>query len=70
MKEAHFLSEDPAYFDASFFNITRDIAATFTLDAIQKQLAYLVNSPEDNIDAAKSITGNGVDSIVSIELRT
>ncbi|KAE8417689.1 KR domain-containing protein [Aspergillus pseudocaelatus] len=48
---------------------TTDIAATFTLDAIQKQLAYLISSPGDDIDAVKSITGNRVDSFVAIELR-
>ncbi|KAF7619632.1 hypothetical protein AFLA_001257 [Aspergillus flavus NRRL3357] len=49
---------------------TREIATAFTLDAIRKQLACLVSSSENDIDAAKSITGNMVDSIIVMELRT
>ncbi|KAB8273392.1 hypothetical protein BDV30DRAFT_238598 [Aspergillus minisclerotigenes] len=49
---------------------TREIATAFTLNAIRKQLACLVSSSENDIDAAKSITSNGVDSIIAMELRT
>ncbi|KNG81161.1 hypothetical protein ANOM_010857 [Aspergillus nomiae NRRL 13137] len=49
---------------------SREIAAALTQDAIQKQLAYMINYSEDDIDSVKSIKGSEVDSIVAMELRT
>lgn len=45
-------------------------ATTIVFGALRGKLASLLATPLDNIDPAKSVSSNGVDSLVAMELRT
>ena len=45
-------------------------ATTVVNDALRAKLASLLATPLDNIDPARSVSSNGVDSLVAMELRT
>jgi hypothetical protein len=46
---------------------TLDEAETIVTDAIVKKLAKLLSVGTDDIDPAKSVSANGIDSLVAIE---
>ncbi|KAB8079482.1 hypothetical protein BDV29DRAFT_151768 [Aspergillus leporis] len=49
---------------------TKEMAAESAFNAIQRHLAYLFNCSEDDIHIAKSVQGNGFDSLIAMEFRT
>lgn len=49
---------------------TLEEAANVVLNGIRSKLSSLLDTPADNIDLTKSISSNGVDSLVAMEFRT
>lgn len=45
-------------------------AATIVADAIRTKLSKLLNISIESIDGSKSVSSNGVDSLVAVEFRT
>lgn len=68
----HAEGEDPAYLAviALPHATNKEEAASIVRDGIRHKLASLLAIPVDNIDPNKSVSSNGVDSLVAMEFRT
>lgn len=68
----HNKGEDPAHLAvvALPYATTKEEAVTIVRDGIRHKLASLLAIPVDNIDSNKSVSSNGVDSLVAMEFRT
>ncbi|EED14251.1 polyketide synthase, putative [Talaromyces stipitatus ATCC 10500] len=68
----HHKGEDPAHLAviALPYATTKEEAVGIVRDGIRHKLASLLAIPVDNIDSNKSVSSNGVDSLVAMEFRT
>jgi acyl carrier protein len=68
----HGKSEDPAHLAVAAlpYATSKEEAASIVRDGIRHKLGSLLAIPVDNIDPNKSVSSNGVDSLVAMEFRT